>query len=116
MTARKNVNAKIDPIIFEELTLIAWHQKISRSDIIRRMVEYFRVNGDIVTEEGGIVPYEEALKEAWILMNEMDQSILDIAWDRGKQVKRDDQLPIPKRLKEAEKILRELRQEWGSGE
>lgn len=112
---RKNINAKIDPSVFDELTVISWYLGVSRSDIVREMLSDFRGNGYIFTEDGA-VEYQEVLVNAENLMHEMNQSIYDIAGERGKRPKRDDHNAGPQALKDAEKLIREFRKGLGEDE
>ncbi|MEZ7173751.1 type II toxin-antitoxin system RelB/DinJ family antitoxin [Sporosarcina sp. OR05] len=88
----KNINSRIDEKNFYEIQAVAWYMGISRSDLIRAMVQAFCRNGTI-SYRGEKKRYKELTKLAMEELAEKDMDPRNLVKTKKQESDIEDSLP-----------------------
>lgn len=107
----KNINSRIDEENFYEIQAVAWYMGISRSDLIRAMIQAFCRTGTI-NYKGEKKRYRELTKLAMEELAEQNMDIQELV--RTKKNKSDETDPaLPLELNEiAKQHVESIKKAW----
>lgn len=111
----KNINSRIDEENFYEIQAVAWYMGISRSDLIRAMIQAFCRTGTI-NYKGEKKRYRELIKLATEELAEQDMEMQELVQTKKSQSD-DTDPPLPLELNAmAKQHVESIKKAWAASQ